>query len=76
MVVPNVVSLTVMPIISPSVNRLLTMRWPNSVLPANSSSRCSGWTFMVSELNSTLSISVTVRVQGCSNAWPTANSSK
>ena len=31
-VVPSVVSFTVMPIIRPSVNRLLTMRWPNSVL--------------------------------------------
>ena len=30
-VVPSVVSFTVMPIIRPSVNRLLTMRWPNSV---------------------------------------------
>ena len=76
MVVPSVVSLTVMPIIRPSVNRLLTMRWPNSVFEANSSSRCSGCTFMVSELNSTLSISVTVRVQAWSNMRPTVNSSK
>ena len=76
MVVPIVVSLTVMPIIRPSVNRLLTMRWPNSVLDANSSSRCSGCTFMVSELKRTLSISVTVRVQAWSNVRPTVNSSK
>ena len=69
-VVPSVVSFTVMPIIRPSVNRLLTMRWPNSVLEANSSSRCSGCTFMVSELYSTLSISVTVRVQAWSNTRP------
>ena len=75
-VVPSVVSFTVMPIIRPSVNRLLTMRWPNSVLEANSSSMCSGCTFMVSELNSTLSISVTVRVQAWSNTRPTVNSSK
>ena len=75
MVVPSVVSFTVMPIIRPKVNRLFTMRWPNSVFEANSSSRCSGWTFMVSELNRTLSISVTVRVHSCSNTRPTVKSS-
>src|SRR4029450_4920328 len=46
------------------------------VLDANSSSRWSGCTFMVSELNSTLSISVTVRVQAWSNTRPTVSSSK
>ena len=36
MVVPSVVSLTEMPIISPSVNMLLTSGLPHSVLAANS----------------------------------------
>ncbi|MOA64433.1 hypothetical protein D3C78_1904840 [compost metagenome] len=62
-VVPSVVSFTVMPISRPSVNRLLTRGLPNSVCAAKCASRCSGCTFIVSELNSTLSISVRVRVQ-------------
>ena len=48
--IPIVVSFTDTPTISPSVKIELTSGLPNSVLDANSASRCSGWTFMVSEL--------------------------
>jgi len=56
-----------MPIIRPKVNKLLTNGLPNSVFAAKCASMCSGCTFMVSELKSTLSISVTVRLQSCLN---------
>ena len=69
------ITLTVMPISRPKVNRLLTRGLPNSVCAAKCASRCSGCTFIVRELNSTLSISVRVRVQACSNACPGENCS-
>jgi len=74
-VVPAVVSLTVIPTISPAVNMLFTRRWPNSVCAAKCASRCKGCTFSVRALNNVLSISVTVRDQGWSNSWPMENSS-
>src|SRR4051794_15382371 len=75
-VVPRVVSPTLIPITRPSVKMLLTRGRPNSVVLANSASRCSGCGFIVMVVNSTLSISVTVRVSACSNTWPSENSSK
>ena len=63
-VVPSVVSLTDIPIVRPSVNRLLTSGRLNSVVAAKCASRCSGCGFIVSDENSTLSVSVTVRVHG------------
>src|SRR6185437_5399147 len=75
-VVPSVVSPTEMPITSPSVKMLLTSGRPNSVVLANSASRCSGCGFIVIVVNSTLSVSVTVRVSAWSKTWPSLNSSK
>src|SRR6185312_8057318 len=75
-VVPSVVSPTEMPITSPSVKMLLTSGRPNSVVLANSASRCSGCGFIVIVVNSTLSASVTVRVRACSKTCPSLNSSK
>src|SRR6202000_770807 len=64
-VVPRVSSGTASPTTSATVNMLLTRIWPNSVVAANSASRCSGCGFMVMVVNSTLSVSVTVRVVAC-----------
>src|SRR4051812_46845010 len=75
-VVPSVVSPTLIPITRPSVKMLLTSGRPNSVVLANSASRCSGCGFIVMVVNSTLSVSVTVRVSACSNTCPSENSSK
>src|SRR5205823_197603 len=75
-VVPRVVSPTLMPITSPRVKMLLTSGRPNSVVFANSASRCSGCGFIVIVVNSTLSVSVTVRLSACSNTCPSENSSK
>src|SRR5947209_10130727 len=75
-VVPNVVSPTVRPMTRPKVKMLLTSGRPNSVVLANSASRCKGCGFIVNVVNSTLSISVTVRVTACSNTCPSVNSSK
>src|SRR3954451_15805471 len=75
-VVPKVVSPTLIPITSPRVKILLTSGRPNSVVLANSASRCSGCGFIVIVVNSTFSISVTVRVSACSNTCPSENSSK
>src|ERR1051325_5436317 len=61
-VVPRAVSPTVMPMTSPKVKMLLTSGRPNSVVFANSASRCNGCGFIVNFVNSTLSISVTVRL--------------
>src|SRR5690242_3786642 len=69
-VVPRVSSWTDRPTTRPSVNRLFTSGWPNSVLAANSASRWSGWGFMVIVVNSTLSDSVTVRVMACRTRRP------
>src|ERR1043166_8047267 len=66
-VVPRVVSRTVMPMTSPKVKMLLTSGRPNSVVLANSASRCNGCGFIVIVVNSTLSVSVTVRVSAWSN---------
>src|SRR5215212_2452097 len=75
-VVPKVVSPTLIPITSPKVKMLLTNGRPNSVVFANSASRCNGCGFIVIVVNSTLSVSVTVRVSACSNTCPSENSSK
>ena len=69
-VVPRVSSGTASPTTRPSVNRLFTRGRPNSVLAANSASRWSGCGFMVMVVNSTLSVSVTVRVTACSTRRP------
>ena len=69
-VVPSVSSGTASPTTRPSVNRLLTSGRPNSVPAANSASRCSGCGFIVIVVNSTLSVSVTVRVVACSTRRP------
>src|SRR5271166_2254171 len=75
-VVPSVVSPTVIPISSPSVNSELTSGLPNSLcVRANSKSMCNGCGFIVSVENSTLSISVMVRPSACSNTMPSRNSS-
>src|SRR4051812_2607266 len=74
-VVPSVVSKTESPMSSERVKRLLTRRVPNSVDRANSSSRCSGWAFMVSTEKSVLSASVMVRVTAWSMTRPGVRSS-
>ena len=72
MVVPTVVSLTEMPIISPSVNREFMSGRPHSVSVAQKcASICSGCGFSVMLENSMLSIWVTVRVSPWRNTWPT-----
>src|SRR6516162_9007951 len=76
-VVRKVRSGTIIPPISAAVNRLFTSRRPcGRWARAYSSSRWIGATFMVSDVNSTLSISVTVRVNGCENCAPSVISSK
>ena len=65
--VPRVSSGTARPTTRATVNMLLTSGRPNSVAAANSASRCSGCGFMVIVVNSTLSVSVTVRVVTCSD---------
>src|SRR5262245_40909130 len=74
-VVPRVVSVTVSPVTSPSVKRLLTIGCPNSVDLANSASRCNGCGFIVRHVNQTLSASVTVRRITCWITSPTSSSS-
>jgi len=64
-VVPKVSSSTWNPPTRARVKRLLNSGRPWIVCLANSWSRCSGWGFIVSDVNSTLSDSVTVRVNGC-----------
>ncbi len=72
MVVPTVVSLTEMPIISPSVNSEFISGRPHSVSVAQKcASICSGCGFSVMLENSMLSICVTVRVSPWRNTWPT-----
>ncbi len=75
-VVPSVVSATERPTTRPRVNTEFTIRVPNSVPAEKCSSRWSGWGFIVMELNSTLSVSVTVLVASCAITLPTSNSSK
>ena len=76
MVVPMVRSFTEMPIISPSVNSELTSGWPHSVSRSQKCrSMCSGCGFSVMLENSTLSISVTVRVRRWRMVVPTSKSS-
>src|SRR5580704_2519935 len=76
-VVRKVRSGTIIPPIRAAVNRLFTSRrpWGRFAL-AYSSSRWMGATFIVSEVNRTLSISVTVRVKGWENSAPSSISSK
>src|ERR1700739_1161330 len=77
MVVRKVRSGTIIPPIRAAVNRLFISRRPCGRLAfAYSSSRWIGTTFIVSDVNSTLSISVTVRVNGCENSAPSFISSK
>jgi hypothetical protein len=52
---------TEVPTSAESVNMLFTSRSPNSVVRAHSASRWSDWVFIVRVVNSTLSVSVTVR---------------
>ena len=76
-VVPSVVSLIEMPTMSPSVKKLFMSGLPNSdCVRMYSWSMCSGAGLCVNVLNSTLSVSVTVRRIACSNTRPTSNSSK
>src|ERR1700733_9845226 len=65
-----------MPPISPTVNRLFTSGRPYGRDFAYSASRCSGAGFIVRDVNSTLSISVTVRVYACLIVRPISISSK
>src|SRR5580692_7648622 len=76
-VVRKVRSGTIIPPIRAAVKRLFISRrpWGRWAL-AYSSSRWIGATFIVSDVNSTLSISVTVRVNGCENCAPSPISSK
>ena len=77
MVVPTVVSLTEMPIISPSVNSEFISGRPHSVSVAQKwASIWSGCGFSVMFENSMLSIWVTVRVSRWRKCWPTEKSSK
>src|SRR5438094_160183 len=65
-----------MPTESESVRRPFTTRCLNGVVRAYSSSKCSGWSFMVSAQKSTLSDSVIVRPRSWWIVSPTTNSSK
>src|SRR3954462_14620327 len=66
-----------MPPTSAAMYRLLNSRCPRGrFFREYSSSRWIGATFMVSEVNSTLSISVTVRLKECLTSMPSTNSSK
>src|SRR5690348_708589 len=66
-----------MPPTSAAMYRLLNSRCPwGRFFREYSSSRWIGATFMVSEVNRTLSISVTVRVKACLTSIPSSNSSK
>src|SRR5215218_1499754 len=66
-----------MPPTRAAMYRLLNSRCPwGRFFREYSSSRWIGATFMVSEVNSTLSISVTVRVKACLTSMPSTNSSK
>src|SRR5829696_1558682 len=66
-----------MPPTSAAMYRLLNSRCPWGRFAFEySSSRWIGATFMVHEVNSTLSISVTVRVKACLTSIPSSNSSK
>ena len=73
--VPSVVSWTLRPMTRPSVNRLLTSGRPNSVFAAAAKSMWSGCGFIVSDENSTLSISVTERRIMCGISRPGVHSS-
>ena len=67
MVVPQDMSATWMPTISPSVKNEFISGWPNSVSSSQKCrSMCSGCGLSVMLENSMLSICVTVRVNGCS----------
>src|SRR5690606_38487042 len=74
-VVPRVVSWTGIPVATPRVKMLLTIRSPYMLLAPNSASRWSGWTFIVSVVMRRLSVSVTVRVTPCLMTSPTTKSS-
>src|SRR5215471_1001770 len=74
-VVPSVVSPTLRPTATPSVNRLLTKGFPNSAVCAALKSTWSGCGFMVRHENQMLSASVTVRPGWCWNTCPTVSSS-
>src|SRR6185437_2522961 len=74
-VVPRVSSGTEMPTASASVNSELTSGRPNWVFAAKSASRCSGCGFIDMVVNSTLSVSVSVRVIACRTVVPTVSSS-
>src|ERR1700684_1850524 len=77
MVVRNVRSGTIIPPMRAAVKRLFTSRRPCGRLAlAYSSSRWIGATFIVNDVNSTLSISVTVLVKGCENCAPSSISSQ
>ena len=75
-VVPKVVSCTEMPIMRPSVKSEFTSGWPHSVSVSQKwRSMWSGCGFIVMVENSTLSISVTVRLSAWRNSWPISKSS-
>src|SRR5262247_4493690 len=63
-------SVTLMPTISATVNGLQTMHFPNSLAFAYSSSKCSGWVFIVRSVNQMLSVCVIVRPGRCSYTSP------
>src|SRR3954454_660419 len=68
---------TIIPPTRAAMYRLLNSRCPwGRFFLEYSSSRWIGATFMVHEVNSTLSISVTVRVKACLTSMPSSNSSK
>ena len=75
MIVPRVSSATDSPTTSAAVNMLFTSGRPNSLRAAYSVSRCIGAGFMVIVVNSTLSVSVTVRLVTCCTWVPTGSCS-
>ena len=70
MIVPRVSSGTDSPTTSAAVNMLFTSGRPNSLCAAYSASRCIGAGFIVIVVNSTLSVSVTVRRVTCCTVVP------
>ena len=75
MIVPRVSSATDSPTTSAAVNMLFTSGRPNSLRATYSVSRCIGAGFMVIVVNSTLSVSVTVRLVTCCTWVPTGSCS-
>ena len=71
----SLVSGTVMPVTSASVNVLLTSGRPNRVRSAKGTLKCTWFVFMVRHVNQTLSVSVIVRPKRLRKTSPTSKSS-